>query len=217
MLLKLAFLATVSLFAFSEAKAAVITTTTVDLVSSSFTNRPGSDVVNGAGFISGMPGAFSVDPTGTMWLNAGASDSNPTITFDLGGLYNLSSARIWNYNENLGTPSVELARGVKTLSVQTSTDDSIFTTIANITLNEAPGVNTVDFSQVVDLVSGPVEFIRFANLVSFAGTGQFTGLSQVQFSGNAVVADTSVPEPFSAPLLAVGLAATWLLRRREII
>ena len=220
-MLKFGVLVAISLLAIGQAQAAVITGDSVIAVSSEFTgiSRAGSNVVSGAGFVA-PPGAFTVNPTNTMWLTQANPTAPISITFSLGGFYNLTNTRIWNYNENSGSPTIELARGVRTGDVQISTDDVLFTTIANISLAQAPGVNNVDFSQVVAL-SGTAAYIRFTNLVSFGtaannGDNHFTGLSQVQFSGDAVASgDTSVPEPFSAALLAVGLAATWLLRRRE--
>ena len=207
----------------SQAQAGVISGVTVSSVSSQIGSpfaRQATNLVSGAGFNS-TPGGFSITPDGTMWLSngngafGGGVDLSPSITFDLGAIYALSSARVWNYNENSGGSAAYTARGVSTMTVSTSTDGTTFGSFANITLTQAPGSDSVDFSQSFGL-NGSAEFIRFANMASFGGDYGFVGLSQVQFSGLLASAAQDVPEPVSMLLLGCGVLAMAASRRRSL-
>ena len=107
----------------AQAGAAVITGVTA----TSNSTYPGVDrlaayTVNGSGMTAGQA---SNAPAGTMWLsNDGAAVASPTITFNLGGLYNLTGANVWNYNESGGT-----GRGINAVSVQEAGADAVFTKI----------------------------------------------------------------------------------------
>ena len=170
---------------------------------------PASKLIGGSGFVAGDAGAYSTD-FNTMWL----SNPGSTLTFNLGAIYNLSDMTVWNYNENEGTN--EMLRGVKTMTIETSSDGVSFTALSSpTTLNVAPGNSTTDFSQLVQL---PVtaQFIEFTNLASFNGPGTLTGLSQVEFDGTAASIVAQVPEPISLSLLSAGLVSTLLIRRRSV-
>ncbi len=184
--------------------------------------RQASNVVSGAG-LNGTPGAFSNAPDGTMWLTKGngvyqgPADTSPSITFDLGSLYNLTSAQVWNYNESSGNPGFFTKRGVKTMDAQASMDGTTFAMIAvNINLAQAPGTNDTAFAQTLAW-AGTAEYIRFSNLVSWGGDNGFVGLSQVQFFGTAAAtASASVPEPISIALLGFATLAAAAFRRQPI-
>ena len=181
--------------------------------------RQASNVVSGTG-LNATTGGFSNAPDGTMWLTRGSgayqgpADTSPSITFDLGRIYNLTSADVWNYNENSGNPGFFTKRGVKTMDAQASMDGTHFATIATgIGLAQAPGTNNTAFAQTLTW-AGTAEYIRFSNLASWGGDNGFVGLSQVQFFGTAFASPgASVPEPISFGLLGTGALAAAALRR----
>jgi len=194
----------------AQAGAAVITGVTA----TSNSTYPGVDrlaayTVNGSGMTAGQA---SNAPAGTMWLsNDGATVASPTITFNLGGLYNLTGANVWNYNESGGT-----GRGINAVSVQEAGADAVFTTIANLNLTQATGLSTYT-GQAIEL-AGTAQYIRFINLTSFTypagfvgNTDAVVGLSEIAFSGNSA----AVPEPASMALLLVGAAGAVLAGRRQ--
>lgn len=208
----------------SQAQAAPITGVTISASSElgGLFQRQASNVGSGAG-LTGPAGMFSNAPDGTMWLTKGngtyqgPADTHPSITFDLGGIYNLTSAQVWNYNENSGNPSFFTKRGVRTMDAQASMDGTTFATIAvNINLAQAPGANNGAFAQTLAW-AGTAEYIRFSNLVSWGGDNGFVGLSQVQFFGTAAASPSaSVPEPISIALLGLGTLATAAFRRQAL-
>ncbi len=221
-----AVLLNVSIFISPAASAELITGVTIHDVSSSLAHigeadlfdRMASYTVDGSGLNINGPGTHSCGPDGTMWLNGGINyaygynDTDPQITWDLGALYNIDTMRIWNYNEWSGVAGLLTARGIHTTDVLYSADGTNYTLLNNITLNQAPGSDTVDFSQVVPL-NLEAEFIRFHNITDFPGadTG-FVGLSEIQFNG------TAVPEPSILALIGMGAFAliiyAWQQRRR---
>ena len=197
----------------SQAGAAVITGVTATSNSEyPGINRLAAYTVDGSGMTGGQA---SNDPFGTMWLSdVGTSIPNPIITFNLGGLYNLTGLQVWNYNESGGT-----ARGLSTVTVQEAGTDALFATIGNLTLSQASGLNSYTGQSLA--LSGTAQYIRFINLTSFAYPGEggisghadgVLGLSEIQFNGNAF---SAVPEPASMALLVVGAAGVIFARRRQ--
>ena len=91
-------------------EASPISGVTIDSVSSELTtsnssyDRAAIHVVDGSG-LDGL-GQHTNGPDGTMWdantfspsLTTGSTDTNPTITFNLGSKYALDSFHVWNYN-----------------------------------------------------------------------------------------------------------------------
>lgn len=113
-----------------------------------------------------------------MWLATGTSGE--WIVFDLGGVYDLSSAKIWNYNFAGHTN-----RGIEYMDIQVSDDGVNFTTYAyNVLLNEAPGTIDEDFGQVVTLdPAGDVTHVKF--LVISDHGGSLAGISEIRFEGTS--------------------------------
>ena len=105
-----------------QSPANVITCVTIQDVSSQLTQnftRAASFTVTAPGLNINGPGTYSDVPDGNMWLNTGNgccggfsssdptnnTDAHPQITWNLGGVYDVNSMRIWNYNENSGNPA----------------------------------------------------------------------------------------------------------------
>jgi hypothetical protein len=203
-----------------QAHAALIGGVTIEDVSSQLTSpsnfkRFAAHTIDGSGLNINGPGTHSKVPddgAGTQWLTtgvgafAGRDDLNPQITWDLGATYNVANMRVWNYNESDGGNT---SRGIRTTDVSTSTDSLSYTPLANVGLDKSPGLDTVDFSQVVSLGDVSARFIRFNNIVNWGGSNNFVGLSEIQFDGVAV------PEPTSIALSIVGFVATVGFRRHR--
>jgi len=179
-------------------------------------NRLANYLVDGSGF-DGATGTHTVTPDEFMWLNNGtfAAPNDPNspgaiITFDLGSNYALSSLTVWNYNEMLpGRPDL-LGRGANDAEILVaSSEGGAFTSLGNFTFDIAPGLDSVDFGQDIDLSSfgaaGDTRLVRFNITSNHGGDNNFVGLSEVRFD--------AVPEPSVGMLALVGLAGC-LCRRR---
>ena len=187
------------------AQAAVIPGVRVDHVSSELGpsnpfNRLASMTVDGSGLdVNGPNTHADVPPDGTMWLSTTSNgvccggtkysgaitnaadpiDNDPEITWDLGARYNLSTMRIWNYNESTAGLTT---RGVRETNLLVSNDGITYTNLGVITLNQAPGNAVSDFSQVVNM-NVSARFVKLDILNNHGDGNGFTGLSEVRFDG----------------------------------
>ena len=185
----------------NAAQAAVISGVRVDHVSSELAfngpfNRRASMTVDGSG-LNAVTGTHSNVPDNTMWLTttsnsiccggteyggiitnaANPADTDPEITWDLGARYNLSTMRVWNYNEvNLTN------RGVQNANLLVSDDGVTYTNLGPIVLNQAPGNTAVDFSQTVNM-NVSARFVKLDILSNYGDGNGFVGLSEVRFDG----------------------------------
>jgi len=194
--------------------AAPITTVRIDSVSSELTGYGGRlaiDTVDGSGFEPNGPNTHSTSAS-TMWLNTddgccgsrsynsgpGSNDDNdPGIVFDLGGLYDVSSMNVWNYNEggtSSGTGLRYTQRGVNEAEILVSQDNITYTSLGNVFLSEAPGADNVDFHQAVPL-NTTARFVKIDILSNHGGDGEFVGLSEVRFDGTLVQAASTTEIP----------------------
>jgi hypothetical protein len=196
----------VSLSVFSSASAAPVGGVGVSASSELFSgpfDRRASHLVDGSGLTGTAHGTV---PDGFMWLSTGnaccggAPDLNPTLTFDLGSLYNVDFMKVWNYNE--GSPNLT-ARGINTANILVAGNDAVFSPlIPNQAFNQAPGTNS-DFSQVISLSGVEARFVRLAGMTHFpGGDNDFFGLSEVQFDGTPVGPPPPPPYPMIVPTYA---------------
>lgn len=216
----LAVLAATNMAAFAQ----VIPGVTLDSFSSqiSVVDRLAINTLDAGGLTGG--GGLSTDTHGAnandMWLTAGSIvglggiDYNPTITFNLGGLYDVNTLRIWNFNETGFTK-----HGANQISVSAGATLATLTQLQTINVAQAGGTGAEAAQDFASVFTG-VQFIRFTidsnwdgdDFVTdtFAPEGsaeQFAGLSEVRFEGAVV------PEPGTLSLMAVMGAA--LLARRK--
>jgi hypothetical protein len=171
-------------------------------------DRQAEYAVNGAG-LNGQ--THTIVPDAFMWLNNGVfaapNDLEPEITFDLGSIQALDSMKVWNYNETLPNRPELLDRGVGTADILVAGEDLVFTPfISGQAFDIAPGVDNVDFGQVIDLTGASARYVKFDILSNHGGDNNFVGLSEVQFF--------AVPEPSSYLAFVFGTAMLALLRRR---
>ena len=192
----------VSLAPASLASAQLITGVTATATSELFEgpfDRRAIHAADGSGL--DMAGVNHGIGEGTVWETDNIPpDTDPAITFDLGGLHLLGMMRVWNFPET--QPAVRRA------DIQISLDGSMFTSIGERTF-ALPTNPAQDFS----LGNVPARFVRFDVLENGGGTmfpgGQaFVGLAEVRFFGPLI------PEPSSVLLMASGILAVAACGRR---
>jgi hypothetical protein len=152
-------------------------------------------------------GTHTATPDGSMWLSNGIgfssaaggdskNDGDPFIVFDLGGIVDLSSIKIWNYNEvNL------TGRGVKQVRIAgsaTGKDGSFTIPIGTFNIDRSTGSSVgastnTDFPESFNVRATGVRFVKFDILSNHNGVtfptddgsidNAFVGLSEVQFFG----------------------------------
>lgn len=201
-------LAAASLPAPARADTIVPVAVTASDTFSLFGQYKSENLINGSGLSAGLHDSNFA----AMWMtNLGVNQAS--LTFDLGALYNLDGARIWNYN--FGNPAEfqsTILRGVKDFRLSGSLDGNAYSVLANGRL--ALGTGQPIAGESVAL-SGTARFIRLDVLTNY-GEGTYaerdwsSGLSEVRFTGAAV------PEPASWAMMlgGFGLLGTALRRRR---
>lgn len=188
---------------------AAIIIPTVDSVSSevTFVDRFATNVVDGSGL---SAGADTILGTADDLHGTGANDgwltdplgTNGTITFDLGGVFDVTDLLVWNYNE-AGFPG----HGMNAVTIRAAGADKVFDiTQGGVTLTAGTGTGDIA-AQVVNLSGfNGVQYIEISNTTNHGDTR--SGLAEVRFDGVA-----TVPEPSSFALLGLGSLA--MLRRRR--
>ena len=179
----------------AQAHASVITPIAVD-ASSTFYTYNANNLINN----SGLSGGLHDNQYFNMWLDNGTG-TNAQLTFDLGSIYAVSAADIWQYNASC----CGLDRGVNIFTISTSTDGINFYDSTTASLTEANGGDIP--AQVVDY-QATGRYVRF-DVVSNWGDTNYTGLSEVKFETSAV------PEPETYALFGAGLGIISLLARRR--
>jgi len=191
-----------------------------------FIDRAAAHTVDGRG-LSGIGEAgdthINASDPGYVWTTDGTYESvdyDPFITYDLGGLVNVETMRIWNDNTagftHLGVATMEVFAG--------ATLDSL-TSRGEFALDQATGLTTYT-GQDIEVDFTGVRYVKFDILTNpdgavFDGTGTqggadgrfLTGLSEVRF----VVAP--VPEPGTLALAGLGglmMLGLGFFRRRRV-
>ena len=166
-------------------------------------NRPAEFMLDGSGVNVGA-GSHTIVPDGFMWLTAGngfgsGTDTDPFVVFDLGQPRDVTSMRIWNYNEDLPNRPELLGRGVDEFEVLVSENvDGPFNSLGIFSLDVAPGLDDEDFAEMFPLAGAAgIQFIKFDILSNHNGISYptdltdpdfaFAGLSEVQFFGPAIL------------------------------
>lgn len=159
--------------------------------SSHFGPRTPQHLTDGSGLTTGPSGILGAadsthgtDTDASMWYSdpfLTPADTTPWVIFDFGGAYEITTTRIWQYNQPpydftvYGAAEVELSFS--------STDTNTFTSITpNITPTRAGGTNgepAQDFSTAY----ASARYAKLQIWTSFGGA-QATGLSEVRFVSN---------------------------------
>lgn len=143
-------------------------------------SRAAVNVVNGNG-LAAVGGVHGTTAEGTMWLSAGTlnggTDPLPAqITFDLGTAGEISSMRVWNYNE-----AGQTTRGANLVEILAASEPGgPFTTVATVNFGRAFGV-TSEIGQRVPLNLARARYVRLNILTTHGGDNQLAGLSEVRF------------------------------------
>lgn len=183
----------------------VLVTPTVDNFSSenpTGLDRTANHTIDGSG-LTGDGSAGSTHDQGEnsiVWTTSGVYDTtdyDPYITYDLGGLCDVTKMRIWNYNSayQVGSPPVNITIiGPNEVDVYTSANGTSFTFAETVNFTEASGTSGYPGQDItVDYPS--VRYIKFDIMTNhdgavFDGTGSnggaadgrsLTGLSEVRF------------------------------------
>jgi hypothetical protein len=204
--------------------------------------RQAVNVVNGSGLIAGTSGILGAsDSTHNMiaagyeWWSVGNStspaassavgetpDYAPYLIFNLGGLYNVTTLRVWNENQNdgnnvpqFGAQDVAVYAGTS-LSSLSFVGDEVFNE-ANTSSNELPqdiAVNIPDVQYVEYKILSNWDGAVFTDnpLTSTAGNDGrgLVALSEVRFEGDAI------PEPSTYTLAMLGFGFCLFVARRRI-
>jgi len=187
-------------------------------------DRAAVHCVDGSGLTGG--GHVNWEDPSVVWTTLGpyeVTDFDPYITFDLGGVYDVTGIREWGYNSNFQDDTLAAAgvyisiMGPDEVDVFTSTDGANFALATTVNFALAPGVDGYTGNDVAVNLPG-VRYIKLDIMTNhdgavFDGTGAngglidgrgLTGLSEIRF----------VPEPATLVLLGLGGLAT--LRRRRV-
>ncbi len=189
---------------------AISTTPAVADVSSEFALRGGVNALNGSGLATELNHATTAD--NVAWLTAGAAtDPAPwQLTADLGAPQDLTSLRIWNYNEMSGATDLT-GRGMKDITVLVSPDATgeTFTSAGTYVLERASG-DTTEAGQRVPFASTKtgVRRVRITATTNW-GDATYAGLSEVKFYKLFVPDPTPVPAKEAvAGLFNTGMSTT---------
>jgi hypothetical protein len=187
-------------YAFADRIAGV--TATTDMGSAGGSSL--ANTVNGAGL-----SALTLTATHAATVPANSWVSTPgtvtgTVTFALGGTYQVDSFSFWN--QNGGGPGADGITGIQRVQVLTSTDGVTFVLLAGGPSLFAQVPATIAAPQIFTF--GPVTATHFRfNILSNYGDPALTGFAEIGFN-------STVPEPSTAGLLISGLMMGLLGVRR---
>lgn len=163
----------------ASASAQVVTPASVT-VSSTFSTYDEANLIDDSGLVGGLHD----EDFGNMWMSD-TGDIRPTVTFDLGAVYNLTAAQIWQYNAT----SIDLSRGVNAFNILSSQDDVTYTPVTSASLTISPGGPIP--AQIVSFAA-TARYVRF-EVTSNHGSPDFAGLSEVKFETAGAPAPDAIP------------------------
>ncbi len=186
-------------------------------VSASSEFADADNIANGSGLsgVGPVEDQLHNNDENSMWQTAVADSVGETIDFDLGGIYNLSNALIWQYNGPNGFGLAEPDREIMEFELAVSPDLSdSFTSIGTFNLAASQDQLAAGFNEPAQVfaLSGAtaVREVRLTiNSVHGGVSDGAAGLSEVRFEG------TLVPEPTTIVLGAASALALLGIRRRR--
>ena len=191
-----------------------------------FSSSLPAELINGSGLSEESASAThdSEAVASTMWF-AGDLDGGLTggttavgepvvadqaVVFDLGATYKLSTAYIWNQNQN-GRFGDFTGRGVDLFDIYVSSDTDANTASWTLVGEDydlaKAGGTAAEPAQSVLFSADDVRMVKFDIQTAQSGlANEYVGLSEVRFE--------SIPEPATIGILGFGAAALLFLRRR---
>lgn len=148
--------------------------TIVATVSSTFSDAmTGTRTVDGSGLDGDVHGTMSSD----MWL-AHVTDFSPWIQYAFDKTYKLDKMLVWNSNQPI-EPSIGF--GVKTVTIQTSTDGETWTALGDFEFAQGTGLDGYEANTTVDFAGAAARFVKLAITGNWGGLPGPAGLSEVLF------------------------------------
>lgn len=188
----------------SSAYAGIITV--ADVTASSTFIGSGIVIYNANNLIdgSGLSGGLHLGDPQNKWLSEArpstVSSPAPTLIFNLGSVFDVSSSTIWNY----GDGCCGIDRSVKNLIIEASLDNINYFSVINAVLTIPVGDPYPGETLTLNTTAQYIKFILDTNYGEL-----YTGLSEVQFDGTSVsptpTPTPSIPEPSSIALIGLGL------------
>ena len=164
--------------------AAEATTTFTDPISGNLVSPP-ENLINGSGLDGVGPVQSQGHDTGAgIWLSNNASVAAEQLTFDLGGIYNLTTSLVWQGND----PAF-LDRGVRNFDILVSSEPAAagnFTLVGSRNLAIGGGLDG-ETAQSVATAASNVRAVKFDIQSTWSGLPtEFVNLSEVRFDGTFV-------------------------------
>jgi hypothetical protein len=168
--------------------------------SSSAASMGPENTINGSGLTGDLHGT---DGT-TMWLSGGTQPNWIQYQFDK--VYKLFDLKVWNSNQLIES---FLGFGAKNVTVETSTDGTTWTALANVPdFAKAPGMADYAANTTVSFGGVMAKYVKLTINSNWGGIAPQAGLSEVRFSYVPVQART--PQPATAATgVAIDTTLTW--------
>ncbi len=188
----------------------------IESFTSFFGNRTPTNLINGSGLTAGASGILgAADSTHSnneaqMWYSSPfltPPDTTPIVTLNLGGVYDLQTTRLWQYNQ----PGGFTVYGAAEIELSVSTDNTNFTALSPTLFPTRAGGTNGEPAQDFSTPRTGVRYVRLQIFTTFGGA-QATGLSEVRF---VVASNTAPPVITSQPTnqtVAIGGTATFTVR-----
>ena len=207
-MLKLFAVAALASLALAAPALAEVTVTPVAVTASNtfpfFGQYKASNLIDGSGLSGGLHDANYAN----MWMTDLGVDE-ATLTFDLGGVFNLSSLQVWNYNFGVEEFASTLDRASKAFTLSISLNGVDY---AQVLAGEFARGTGAPLAAEVFSFSGQARYVQLTldgNHQAYPETYGYApvGLSEVRFG--------AVPEPTTWALLIAGFGATGAVLRRR--
>lgn len=191
------FLTSLLILLFSQQAFAIVTSPASVTTSSTFSTYNQIDLINQSGLSGGLESGLHDEDYFHSWMSDNG-DTSPTLTFDLGGTFQITAAHIWQYN----AVCCGLDRGVNGFNILYSSDNVSYTPLgsANLTMS-AGGLIPAEVVQM----AATARYIRF-EVTSNHGDSSYTGLAEVAFD----IGDAIQP-PVQPPVEPVPGLSGWML------
>ncbi|MEN6575596.1 MAG: discoidin domain-containing protein [Phycisphaerales bacterium] len=142
--------------------------------SSTFSEAMTADrTVDGSGLSDDLHSTAPAD----MWL-AHVTDFSPWIQYAFDKTYMLDKMLVWNSNQPI-EPSIGF--GVKTVTIQTSTDGETWTALGDFEFAQGTGLDGYEANTTVDFAGVAAKYVRLAISGNWGGLPGPAGLSEVRF------------------------------------